>query len=353
VSGTPFFSICVPQYNRTPFLIEACREWSQQTCRDFEICISDDCSLDGRLGEVTEFLERSGLKFRIIRQEKNLRYDGNLRAAIALATGQYCLLMGNDDCAAYPELLAELKSLLLAYPNAGVVITNYEEYASKRFFRRVSSEGVAGSGPALAGKCFRNFSFVSGVLLRRDRCHAHATARWDGSEMYQMYLGCRIIAEGYDVLEFPKVCIRQGIQLPGESVDSYARRPKLNPCPVVERKIPLVQMGRLVYDAVRPHSGSHSAQLGARIFLQILLFTYPFWILEYRRVQSWKYALGICLGMRPRYLLEQVRFPVLHQLFLRAVYVMVTFAGLVVPVSVFDVYRPKLYRFAKSVFQNG
>lgn len=349
----PFFSICVPQYNRTSFLIEACRQWARQSCQDFELCISDDCSPDGRWQELADFLETSGMTYKLVRQERNLRYDANLRAAIALASGRFCLLMGNDDCPAYPQLLEELKTLLQKHPNAGVVITNYAEYGSGRVFRRVTHTGPAGAGPAVAVRCFRNFSFVSGVLLRRDRCQQNSTARWDGSEMYQMYLGCRILSEGYELVEFEKVAIRQGIQLPGERVDSYASRPKVDPCPIVERKIPLVKMGRLVYEAVRPHSGATGAGWAAKIFVQILLFTYPFWIFEYRRVQSWKYALGVCLGMRPRWLLKDVRFSLAHSVFLRGVYLAVTIAGLLIPISLFDAYRPKLYRLAKSRFRNG
>ena len=34
-------------------------------------------------------------------------------------------------------------------------------------------------------RCFGNVSFVSGVILRRDRAVAHATSGWDGAEMYQ------------------------------------------------------------------------------------------------------------------------------------------------------------------------
>jgi len=38
----PLFSICIPQHNRTSFLIEACKSLQSQTFTDFEICISDD-----------------------------------------------------------------------------------------------------------------------------------------------------------------------------------------------------------------------------------------------------------------------------------------------------------------------
>jgi glycosyltransferase involved in cell wall biosynthesis len=345
MTNAPFFSICVPQYNRTSFLIEACRVLCAQTFRDFELCISDDCSTDGRAEELQAFLRVSGLRFIYRRQSSNLRYDGNLRGAIALASGHYCLLMGNDDCLASPATLQQLHDLLAEHAAAGVAMGNFADYVGGKIWRRVFQTGVAGSGPAIAVSCFRNFSFVSGVILRRDRAQAWSTTQWDGSEMYQMYLGCRILAEGYDLVEIADVIVRRDIAVPGEIIDSYARRPRLRPCPVIERNIPLGQMGRLVCDAVQARSGG-------KVFLQILLFTYPFWILEYRRVQSWKYALGICLGMRPRNLWRQVKFPMFESAFLRAVYVLVTCAGLCAPLALFDVFQPKLHAFAK-LFQRA
>src|SRR6187551_2787372 len=96
-AASPFFSICVPQYNRTSFLIAACRSIAEQEFRDFELCISDDRSTDGRAGELIEYLRGSGIPFVWELQDRNRRYDGNLRGALALARGEYCFLLGNDD----------------------------------------------------------------------------------------------------------------------------------------------------------------------------------------------------------------------------------------------------------------
>ena len=346
----PLFSICIPQFNRTPFLIAACRALERQTFRDFEVCISDDCSTDGGADELRRYLESSGLRAIYRRQERNLRYDGNLRQAISLASGQFCLLMGNDDCLASPSTLEHLRGLIAGKPNVGVVISNYEMFTGGKMFRRARQTGIAGSGPAQAVRCFRNFSFVSGILLRRDRAQANATDRWDGSEMYQMYLGCRILSEGLELQEVEEVTVRCGIDLPGESVDSYAARPVLRPCPVVERRLPLVEMGRLVSDAIA--SGPRvPGKLDLWVFLQILAFPYGFWLLEYRRVQSWRYALGVCLGMRPHNLLGDLKFRLPYRLLIDAAYAGMSLAGLVTPLRLFDAFHGRMYAIAKRAFQ--
>ena len=347
----PFFSICIPQHNRTSFLIEACRHLKLQTCQDFEVCISDDCSTDGRAEELQQFLRESQISFVYRRQKKNRRYDGNLRTAIGLASGEYCILMGNDDCLAEDTTLESLRANLRNHPQTGVVITNFKDFATGQITRRIVRTGNLGGGPQVAVRSFRNASFVSGVIFRTDRAQTHATDLWDGSEMYQMYIASRIIAEGNELLELDVVAVRKDMTIPGESVDSYENRPRLNPCPIVERKTTLLQLGALVSDAVRPYAGKQLAWYEFQILLQVLFFTYPFCILNARRVQSWKYAAGNCLGMRPKNLFFQMHFPLLHRWLLGSIFFGVTCAALLMPISFFDACQPKLFAFSKSILR--
>src|SRR5207302_1658645 len=99
------------------------------------------------------------------KQPRNLRYDANLRAAIALARGTYCFLLGNDDALARPTALADVQRAIAAAARPGVVLTNYVEVVSGRPMRRVPRTGVLGQGPAAAIAHYRSLSFVSGVVL--------------------------------------------------------------------------------------------------------------------------------------------------------------------------------------------
>jgi hypothetical protein len=345
----PFFSICIPQYNRTSFLIEACRSLMAQSFTDFEVCISDDQSTDGRAVELIRFLENSGLAFAYRRQSVNVRYDANLRGAIALARGRFAFLLGNDDGLACVDTLDWLHTLLEAHPEADVAITNYTDYASKQLFRRVTRTAIVGSGPRVALGAFRNYSFVSGVILRTDVAQALATERWDGSEMYQMFVGTRIVASGGKLLYADEVTVRKDIQIVGESVDSYAARPRLNPCPIVERRIPLTLLGRLVADALEPAEPALAHRRSIeRIFRQLYAFTFPFWIVEYRRVQTWRYALGICLGLRPRNSLAGLSMPWGMRMRLSFLFWATAVLALLVPEQVVTLLQARLYRVAKA-----
>jgi glycosyltransferase involved in cell wall biosynthesis len=343
----PFLSICVPQYNRTSFLIEACRSIAEQSFRDVEVCISDDCSTDGREHELIAYLEQSGLQFIWQRQQTNRRYDGNLRSAIALARGTYCFLLGNDDAMAQRDALQHVAAALRQYQPV-VAICNYEDYSNAAPYHRVP-DGLLGSGAEAAVQLYRHVSFVSGVILRRAEAQAQTTDVWDGSEMYQMYLTARLLAAGGKALGISEVIIRKDIAIAGETVDSYARKPRLDPCPIEERRLNLIWIPRLVAGAIAPHVPKREqSRLNRRVAAQLLRFTYPFWLFEYRRIQSWKYAIGIALGMRPRNLLGGVPLNLVDSLRLRLLYAATTIAGLVIPRAWFERARSRLFAIAKS-----
>lgn len=223
--ASPLFSVCIPQYNRTSFLLKSLESFRRQTFDDFEICISDGGSTDGRHHEIVDFLKRSHLSFRYLRHEQNLRYDQNLRASLDLACGRYCLLFGNDDMLASNDTLQLLRDHILQHGAPEVVIPNFRQSTTGADVRRIRATGILGAGPDVAVANFRNFSFVSGILLLRAGVQKHATDKWDGSEMYQMYLGCRILAEGGRLLGIDAVAVLKDIEIPGEQVDSYARQP--------------------------------------------------------------------------------------------------------------------------------
>lgn len=343
-----YFSICIPQYNRTQFLIEALRSFCPQSFKDFEICISDGGSTDGGFAEIEEFLAGSGLRYKLKRSENNLQYDENLRSAISLSEGSYILLMGNDDALPDANTLAYIKDLLDQNAPVAVGITNYHELSTGKDYRRMTRTGIIGAGPEVASASFRHYSFVSGIVMDGASARVAATDKCDGSEMYQMYLGARLIAAGGRFLSIEKICVLKDIQIPGQRVDSYRAKPRISPCPVVERPLP---MGRILQTVALGIDSAVSGEVRDRavalVAKQLYQFTYPFWIFEYRRVQSFNYALGVYLALRPSVTMKRVDMPFLSRMSSWLIYILAGTLGLITPLRFFDTARPFLYSIAK------
>ena len=81
--------------------------------------------------------------------------------------------------------------------------------------------------------------------------------------------------------------------------------------------------------------------------MQMLVFTYPPWLIEYRRIQSVKYALGVALGMRPRNILAGLQTNFCTRLWVRLLHLLASTTGLLAPTTLYEGVKPGLYAFAK------
>lgn len=349
----PFFSICIPHYgnfNRTDYLIAAFQSFSTQLFKNFEVCVSDDASPDGRQADIVKTLKELGLRHTVQTRTINGRYDANLRSAIALAKGEYCLLMGNDDALKDENTLQRLADLLGTEKRCGVLISDFEDFSSSVRGNRILMTREFSGTPETASRRYRNFAFVSGILFDRDAAQALETDRWDGSEMYQMWVGCRMISNGHRLLELAEPIIKKDIAIDGQTrTGSYAWRPKVSPCPIVTRPLPFNDIGRVVCDAITASVTRERARnLSFSVFFQLFTITYPYWLFEYRRVQSWKYAAGIALGMRPQRSMKDVDLGFFRRMVLDIIFAITTLLALVIPLNLFQSLRPVLYRLVKS-----
>lgn len=102
---TPKISVIVPMYNAEKYLKLCVTSILEQTFKDFELILIDDCSTDKTL-EVAESFTDSRIK--ILRNEKNLGMPGAVRnIGIDAAQGEYTYFCDSDD-AILPKCLETL-----------------------------------------------------------------------------------------------------------------------------------------------------------------------------------------------------------------------------------------------------
>ncbi|MCJ2179353.1 glycosyltransferase family A protein [Novosphingobium album (ex Hu et al. 2023)] len=109
-------SICIPTYNRAPYLRTALECLAEA---DFsfthEIVISDNASTDGTPDVVQEFIAK-GLPILYLRAPANAGAAPNLTNAIQHASGEYMIYQGDDDLLILPRI-AEVVAYLDANPD--------------------------------------------------------------------------------------------------------------------------------------------------------------------------------------------------------------------------------------------
>jgi glycosyltransferase involved in cell wall biosynthesis len=115
----PKVSVIVPNYNHARFLPQRLESIVQQTFRDFELIVLDDCSTDNSLQVIRDFQAQNPDVQVVLNDTNSGSTFAQWNKGAALANGQYIWIAESDDVA-HPELLARLVPLLDAHPNVGI-----------------------------------------------------------------------------------------------------------------------------------------------------------------------------------------------------------------------------------------
>jgi O-antigen biosynthesis protein len=89
-------SVCIPTYNGCPFLGDALESVLSQTCRDFEVLISDDGSTDDSLVLLEGFMERVSFPVRLFKNS-GLGISGNCNFLANESNCNYIKFLFQDD----------------------------------------------------------------------------------------------------------------------------------------------------------------------------------------------------------------------------------------------------------------
>lgn len=119
----PLISICIPTYNGYPYIETLVIELLRSSRSDFEIVVSDDCSID----ETWDFavrISRFDNRLQCFRNASNLGMDRNFAACVARARGRFVWLTGQDD-RLFHEGLDALAAVILKRPELDFLHLNY------------------------------------------------------------------------------------------------------------------------------------------------------------------------------------------------------------------------------------
>ena len=197
----PLISVCIPAYNRAAVLPALLDSILNQDFDDFEIVIAEDSSPERQAiaAKVSEYQQRDRNRVKYHINPQTLGYDGNLRRLVELAIGDYVLFMGNDDLLA-PGALSAVAAAVREQPNVGVVLRSYSSFLSDpelpvQVFRYFGQDRFFPPGPNTVVTFFRRSVFISGMVFKRSSAAAYATARFDGTLLYQQHLVGHILRQ--------------------------------------------------------------------------------------------------------------------------------------------------------------
>ncbi len=198
----PSFSFVVPMYNTPVDLLLRClRSMLDQNYPYFTICVADDNSPDTRGAEMVEALARLDPRVRLVRRPINGHISEASNSAIALADGDYIVLVDHDDV--IPDYcLFVLAETINRHPHAKIVFSDEdkldgEDVRCLPYFKSALNEFLL-----LGHNMISHLGVYETALVRRVGGFRKG---YEGSQDYDLALRC-IRAAGVDaVVHVPHV----------------------------------------------------------------------------------------------------------------------------------------------------
>lgn len=213
----PTLSICIPTYNRSAFLAELLDSIIAQGMPEIEVIVSDDASSDDTALVAESYAGRI-VKYRFIRQQRNLGLDRNFLAVVAAATGDYIWAMGDDD-RLEPGGAARVLAALERWPGVSGLTLGVIDYdPTMRHVVGVrampATQLIEGIGPVFR-RMAELLGFLSALVLDRAKCQEIAgDPSVDNFHNYyvQVYITGRVIERyrTWGVVQEPCVGFRTG-----------------------------------------------------------------------------------------------------------------------------------------------
>lgn len=170
----PFFSISIPTYNRPDDLQNAIKNILSQDFNNWEIVVTDNSS-NHRSQQVCQGFQDQRIKY--YPNGSSIGFARNLYKAIKKASGEYVILLGDDDLIANKDALSSLYRLIKRH-DYGYIRMNFYYYkkVGEIFdlgkLDKMPSQFLPRNSNNLDVVEFiynSNFTFISGVIFKNDK----------------------------------------------------------------------------------------------------------------------------------------------------------------------------------------
>lgn len=183
-NNTPKISVVMSCYNRKDYVSDAIESILNQTYKDFEFIIIDDCSTDGTREIIQKYADNDN-RIVYIKNPQNMDYNFNLRHGFNIAKGEYIARMDDDDIS-LPERFEKQVKYLDEHQDITVLGTFIETFGDEKIESWV----------------FENNSEILDILLNffNPMCHPSVMIRKSFLRQHNLnYSPEALYAEEYDL----------------------------------------------------------------------------------------------------------------------------------------------------------
>ena len=129
----PKVSVIMATYNCEQTLKQSIDSIIQQTFKDWEFIICDDCSTDGTVSILYEYANRFPSQFKILENKANSKLSYSLNKCLKVSNGEYIARMDGDDISLNNRLEKQVSFLDCnqSYSVVGTAMIPFDEHGDK------------------------------------------------------------------------------------------------------------------------------------------------------------------------------------------------------------------------------
>ena len=128
-------SVIITSYNYEHYIKDAVESVLNQTFRDFELIIIDDCSTDNSAEIIKNFSDE---RIKFIQNDKNYGLKYSIQKALQSAQGEWIAFLESDDLWVPDTLEIRLK-YAEKYSDVGIIFNDVEEFGDEGWLKAVKN----------------------------------------------------------------------------------------------------------------------------------------------------------------------------------------------------------------------
>jgi glycosyltransferase involved in cell wall biosynthesis len=198
----PLISIVLPVFNPAlKFLHAAVESVRQQLYQDWELCIADDASTDGRVRPFLEQMAAKESRIKLTFRERNGHIAACSNSALELAAGEWVALLDQDDVIA-PHALALIAATVNKHPDAGLIYSDEDKLDDQELRCRPFFKPDWNPELLLGQNCVSHLGVYRRSLLREIGGFREG---FEGSQDYDLVLRCAEKLRPTQIRHIPRV----------------------------------------------------------------------------------------------------------------------------------------------------
>jgi len=197
----PKISVVMAVYNEEKFLEESVDSILNQTFKDWELVIVNDCSTDNSLNIIKSYMKKDK-RIRLVNNKKNGGCPDSRNDGLKISKGEYIAILDGDDVS-HPKRLEKEVNYLEKNPHiflvgSSAVYINEEGKEIRRFRKYNDHEMLAWRLPQSCGIVHSSIMFRNEGLIYNNY--------FKGASDYKFYLD--LLSKGKNLTNLPEFLVR-------------------------------------------------------------------------------------------------------------------------------------------------